>query len=118
MARAIISELACTPVHIPGQLLSVFGKSLCTEAALSVYSSPLLVVWNEENKTAQTGEIWKNPGDSTSFGIDEKPFIRRFQQESVCRNVSPSWIRFRGSLPIHFVCCESEIALCSSGLGG
>lgn len=77
------------PVHIPGQLPSVFEKSLCTEAALSVYPAPLLVVWNEENKKkAQTGGIWKNPGDSTSFRIDEKPFIRRFQQESVCRNVS------------------------------
>lgn len=50
MARAIILELACTPVHIPRQLPCVFGKSLCTEAALSVYPSPLLVVWNEENK--------------------------------------------------------------------
>lgn len=60
MARAIISELACTPVHIPGQLPSVFGKSLCTEAALSVYPSPLLVVWNEENKKAQTGNLEKS----------------------------------------------------------
>lgn len=67
MARAIISELAYTPVHIPGQLPSVFGESLCTEAALSVYSSSLLVVWNEENKKVPTGEIWKNRGESTTI---------------------------------------------------
>lgn len=41
-----------------------------------------------KTKKAETGQIWKNPDDSTSFRIDEKPFIRPFQQESVCRNVS------------------------------
>lgn len=64
MARAIISELACMPVHIPGQLLSVFEKWLRTEAALSVHPAPLLAVRNEENtkkKEAETGKILTTP---------------------------------------------------------
>lgn len=53
MAKAIISELACMPVHIPGQLPSLFGRSLCTEAALSVF------LWNKErHKLVKLEKSW------------------------------------------------------------
>lgn len=65
----------------------MFEKWLRTEAALSVHPAPLLAVRNEENKKKRSRN-WKNPDDSTSFRIDVKPFIRPFQPESVCRNVS------------------------------
>lgn len=75
------------PVHIPGQLPSVFEKSLCTEAPLS---APLLLGWTEGNEKKEKHKLVKSGKitDSTSFSIDEKPFIRCFQQERVCRNVS------------------------------
>lgn len=68
-------------------------KSLCAQRQhCPSIADPLLVACNEKIKKKKKkhllGKFAMNPGDSTSFRMAANPFIRCFQQESVCRNVS------------------------------